>query len=147
MPWHLCYPEHTWTPGSTGMASTAPPTDKRLWWSHNVRIQLSWYKYSLNRCDTLCNWTFSCRAIQFAVFHICTVLFTVSLSLAMGVITGKSSLYQHSSTFRKDKKSILDDTIHFGTTLSPYFVLPWNVYVLFYCPTCCLFYMHCAWQK
>lgn len=147
MPRHLCYPEHTWTPRSTGMASTAPPTDKRLWWSHNVRMQLSLYKYTLNRCDIQSNWKFSCRAIRFAVVHICTVLFTISLSVAMGIITGKASLCQHLGTIRKDKKSILDDIGNYGTMLSLYFVPPWNVYALLYCPTCCLFYLRCAWQK
>lgn len=32
------------------------------------------------------------RAIRFAVFHICTLLITITLSLSMGIVTGKLSL-------------------------------------------------------
>lgn len=57
-----------------------------------VIIWLHCNTHTHKRCDTCVIGPLFCRAIRFAVFHICTLFITIALSLSMGIITGKSSL-------------------------------------------------------
>lgn len=42
-----------------------------------------------------------CRAVRFAVFHICAVLITIATSLSMGIITGKVTPRHNHTRYKK----------------------------------------------
>lgn len=89
MPWHLCCPEHLWTPWSVGVARTAYPADKELWWSHGVRMQPNCemlYKNKVQSCEIMVLFCF--RMVRFVVFHMCALFITISVSLLTGILTG-----------------------------------------------------------
>lgn len=69
-------------------------------WSYRLKTAIITQRKDATNCNCnihkrwqRCNiWSFFRRAIRFAVFHICTLLITITLSLSMGIITGTSSL-------------------------------------------------------
>lgn len=50
-----------------------------------------------------------CRAVRFAVFHLCTILLTLASSLSMGIVTGKSCIWKALATLSRRHSAAMED--------------------------------------